>query len=188
MYGCNKLACEHLGRYYMSHYRQLAKDRKPGGVDFRCIRFPGVISAFTEPTGGTSDFAPEMIHSAAKGQPYASFVREDTRIPFITMPDAVTALRRLEAVERGSLTRCVYNIGGFSPSAGDVAEIVRREFPGAEISWAVDEARQGIVDSWPETVDDRAAVSDWGWKPAHDLETAFADYLLPNIRRKYGLV
>src|SRR6478735_2052459 len=88
MYGANKLYCEHLGRYYARHYKQLAAETQSGKVDFRCIRFPGLISAETVPSGGTSDYAPEMIHAAAKGEPYACFVRPDTRIPFMAMPDA----------------------------------------------------------------------------------------------------
>ena len=85
IYGCNKLYCEHLGRYYARHYRQLAA-AGPSGVDFRAIRFPGLISAFTVPSGGTSDYAPEMIHAAAQGRPYAASFAPDTRIPFMAMP------------------------------------------------------------------------------------------------------
>jgi nucleoside-diphosphate-sugar epimerase len=84
MYGCNKLYCEHLGRYYAPHYKQLAAEAAPR-VDFRCIRFPGLISADTVPSGGTSDYAPEMLHAAARGVPYACFVRPDTRIPLMVM-------------------------------------------------------------------------------------------------------
>ena len=87
MYGCNKLYCEQLGRYYARFYKQLAAERAAGRVDFRCLRFPGLISAITMPAGGTSDYAPEMIHAAAQGEPYACFVRPDTRIPFMAMPD-----------------------------------------------------------------------------------------------------
>jgi nucleoside-diphosphate-sugar epimerase len=83
MYGCNKLYCEHLGRYYTRHYRQLAADQEPASVDFRCLRFPGLISAETLPIGGTSDYGPEMLHHAAQGVPYTCFVREDTRLPFM---------------------------------------------------------------------------------------------------------
>src|SRR3970282_743075 len=106
MYGCNKIACEHLGRYYARDYRQLARDRpgRSGGVDSRCIRFPGVISAFTLPSGGTSDYAPEMIHAAAKGESYACFVREDARIPFMAMPDGIEALLTLARAPRHRLT------------------------------------------------------------------------------------
>src|SRR5687768_4593045 len=104
MYGCNKLYCELLGDYYARHYKQLAADTASGRVDFRCVRFPGLISALTVPSGGTSDYAPEMIHAAAKGEPYACFVRPDTRIPFMAMPDGVDALLQLAGAPRSSLT------------------------------------------------------------------------------------
>ncbi len=187
MYGCNKLSCEHLGRYYANHYRQLSKDlsRRGGFVDFRSIRFPGVISAFTLPSGGTSDFTPEMIHAAAANKPYACFVRPDTTIPFITMPDAIDALITLANAERASLTRCVYNIGCFNPSAGETADLIRAFFPNADITFVPDEPRQGIVDSWPADVNDSQAVKDWNYAPKHNLTTAFADYLIPNIKAKY---
>ncbi len=81
MYGCNKLYCEQLGRYYARHYKQLAAERASGRVDFRSVRFPGLISALTVPSGGTSDYAPEMMHAAARGEPYACFVRPDTQDP-----------------------------------------------------------------------------------------------------------
>lgn len=188
MYGCNKLACEHLGRYYSEHYRRLAKDSPSTRIDFRCIRFPGVISAFTLPSGGTSDFAPEMIHAGAQGKPYACFVRPDARIPFMTMPDAVDSMLRLAAADASHLSTRVYNVGAFAPSAGDVARIVEDAFPQARglITFNVDEARQGIVDSWPADVDDTAARRDWGYAPRHDLKTAFSEYLLPNIRARYA--
>src|SRR3954447_24588127 len=133
MYGCNKLYCEHLGRYYARHYKQLAADTVPR-VDFRAVRFPGLISAVTVPAGGTSDYAPEMIHAAARGEPYACFVRPDTRIPFMAMPDAIEALLLLAAAPRDKLSRVVYNIGAFAPSAGEVQRIVEAAFPGAEIA------------------------------------------------------
>jgi threonine 3-dehydrogenase len=94
MYGCNKLYCEHLGRYYSDHYRQLAA-RLESHVDFRCVRFPGLISAVTLPSGGTSDYAPEIIHAAAKGEAHQTFVRPDTIMPFMAMPDAIDALLNL---------------------------------------------------------------------------------------------
>src|SRR5664280_1775322 len=102
MYGCNKLYCEHMGRYYAKHYKQLAAEPLAGKVDFRCLRFPGLISAVTVPSGGTSDYAPEMIHAAAQGKPYPCFVRPDTRIPFMAMPDGVDALLRLAAAPKAN--------------------------------------------------------------------------------------
>src|SRR5262249_53085404 len=103
MYGCNKLYCEQLGRYYAKHYKQLSEAIRPR-VDFRCVRFPGLISAVTMPSGGTSDYASEMIHAAAKQEPYACFVRPDSRIPFMAMPDAVEALLKLSAVSASRLS------------------------------------------------------------------------------------
>ncbi len=186
MYGCNKLYCEHLGRYFARHYRQLAPQSEPSGVDFRAIRFPGLISAFTVPSGGTSDYAPEMIHAAAQDRPYACFVREDTRIPFMAMPDAIMALLTLLDAPAKSLTTSVYNVAAFNPSAGELAALVRQAFVGTEIIFTPDHRRQAIVDSWPEDVDDTRARHDWGFRPAHDLGRTFNEYLLPNVRRRYA--
>ena len=186
IYGCNKLYCEQLGRYYARFYKQLAAETQFGRVDFRCVRFPGLISALTVPSGGTSDYAPEMIHAAAKSEPYACFVRPDTRIPFMAMPDGVEALLRLAAAPRAALTRTAYNLAAFNPSADEVRAEVVRAFPNAQLSWQTDTKRQGIVDSWPEDVDDSAARSDWGFAPTYDFTTAFRDYLIPTIRSRYG--
>jgi nucleoside-diphosphate-sugar epimerase len=186
MYGANKLYCEHLGRYYARHYKQLAAEAASGKVDFRCLRFPGLISAVTVPSGGTSDFAPEMIHAAAEGRPYACFVRSDTRIPFMAMPDGVDALLKLAAAPRESLRGCVYNVGAFNPSAGEIRDIVAGAFPGAQITFRVDAKRQGIVDSWPADVDDGAARREWGYAPRYDLERAFSEYLIPTIGKRYA--
>jgi nucleoside-diphosphate-sugar epimerase len=185
MYGINKLYCERLGRYYERYYRQLDAHVSPARLDFRCLRFPGLISAATVPTGGTSDFAPELLHAAAAGKPYACFVRPDTRIPFMAMPDAIAALLALEAAPRQALSRKVYNVGSFNPSAVELAERVRAAFPEAQISFAPDIRRQGIVDTWPVDVDDSAARDDWGWRPAYDLERAFDEYLIPAVTRRY---
>jgi nucleoside-diphosphate-sugar epimerase len=186
MYGCNKLYCEMLGDYYARHYKQLAADPASGRVDFRCLRFPGLISAVTMPSGGTSDYAPEMIHAAAKGESYACFVRPDTRIPFMAMPDGVDALLTLAAAPRERLRRTAYNVGAFNPSAEEVRDVVLRAFPNATVTWETDRKRQGIVDSWPADVDDSAARADWGFAPAYDFVRAFSDYLIPTIRRRYS--
>jgi nucleoside-diphosphate-sugar epimerase len=186
MYGCNKLYCEHLGRYYSTHYRQLAADTLSGGVDFRAIRFPGLISAVTVPSGGTSDYAPEMLHAAAQHKMYACFVRDDAKIPFMVMPDAIEAMLLLERAPRESLSQSVYNISSFSLSAGQIRDIVLREFTGVDITFVPDDKRQKIVDSWPEDVDDSAARRDWGLSPAYDQVRAFSAYLIPGIKRRYG--
>lgn len=186
MYGCNKLYCENLGRYFARHYRQLAPPAGPPGIDFRAIRFPGLISAFTLPSGGTSDYASEMIHAAAQGRPYACFVREDTRIPFMAMPDAIAALLALLEAPAEALSAAVYNVTAFNPSAGELASLARGAFPEARITFAPDPPRQRIVDSWPEDVDDARARRDWGFSPAYDLGRTFKEYLLPNVKRRYA--
>jgi len=186
MYGCNKLYCEQLGRYYQKYYRQLAADPEPHGVDFRSIRFPGLISAVTVPSGGTSDFAPEMLHHAAQNKPYACFVREDSRIPFMAMPDAIEALLTLSNSPQKNLTKIAYNIGAFNPSAGEIYDIIKKTFPKSNITFSPDLKRQKIVDSWPADVDDTAACADWGWQPVYDLKRAFEDYLIPTISRRYA--
>ena len=186
MYGCNKLYCEHLGRYYTHYHRQLGALSSMARLDFRSLRFPGLISADTVPTGGTSDFGPEMLHAAAKGEPYSCFVGENAQIPFMAMPDAVTALTSLLDADQSKLSRVVYNVSGFSVSAKQIAEQVKKAFPKADISYKPDLVREKIVDSWPADVDDSAARSDWGFAPTFDAERAFGEYLVPRIRSRYS--
>ena len=171
MYGCNKLYCEQLGHYYARHYKQLAAEPASGRVDFRCVRFPGLISAVTMPSGGTSDYAPEMIHAAAEGRalrllrpaghahPVHGDARRRRRAPARWRPRRASAL-----------TRTAYNVGAFNPSAEEIRDVVLRAFPDAEITWKVDAKRQGIVDSWPADVDDGAARRDWGFAPRYDFD------------------
>ncbi len=184
MYGCNKLYCELLGSYFCLNYRQLAADQ-PVMLDFRSVRFPGLISAFTVPSGGTSDYGPEMLHAAAKREPYACFVRQDVRIPFMAMPDAVNALLKLSTAPREALSHRVYNVTSFSLTAADFHQRVLAAFPEAEISFEPDVKRQSIVDSWPAELDDSAARRDWGWQPAYNIDRSFDEYLVPNIKQRY---
>lgn len=186
MYGCNKLYCEHLGRYYSRHYKQLASGTSHEiHIDFRCLRFPGLISAVTTPTGGTSDYGPEMLHHAAMGKEYKCFVRPDTTLPFMAMPDAVKSLIMLENAPREVLSQLVYNVTSFSPTAQDFYDYVLKAFPSAKISFVPDEHRQAIVDSWPADLDDSAARNDWHWRPEFNEEDAFNTYLIPAIRERY---
>src|SRR6266508_73297 len=184
MYGCNKLYCEQLGHYYAKYYKQLSADAI-ARVDFRSVRFPGLISAMTMPSGGTSDYAPEMIHAAAKGERYDCFVRRDTTIPFMAMPDGIDALLTLAAAPRAGLTRTAYNVTAFNPSAEAIHDVVVAAFPNARIGYKVDPKRQGIIDSWPADVDDAAAREVWGFSPTFDFARAFHQYLSPTIRERY---
>lgn len=185
LYGVHKLACENLGKYFSNNYQLLEEDYEPGKVDFRCLRFPGLISAKTIPTGGTSDYGPEMLHHAAQNQPYACFVRPDATLPFMVMPDAVRSILMLSETRKSDLTQSVYNVTSFNPSAEHLKEITQEAFPGAEIHHQIHNARQRIVDSWPKDVDDRKARADWGWRPKFNLEEAFHDYLIPSIKERY---
>jgi len=179
MYGCNKLYCELIGSYLSRGQRGHEPE-----IDFRSIRFPGLISAETLPTGGTTDYAPEMIHAAAEGRPYSCFVREDSRLPFMTMTDGIEALLGLAMAEPASLSTRVYNIRGFSASAGQIRDETLKHFPNAEVRFEPLANRQAIVDSWPADVDDTLARRDWGFEPSYGLSESLADYLVPALRRR----
>ncbi len=187
MYGCNKLYCEKLGQYYSRYFGQKHLDENPPHMlDFRAIRFPGLISAFTLPSGGTSDYGPEMLHAAAQGKPYACFVREDTKISFMAMPDAIKSMMLLAETPRAKLSHTVYNIAAFALTAGQFRDRAVKAFPGADIRFEPNPRRQGIVDSWPEDVDDSLARAEWGWTPDYDADAFFDHYFLPQIRKRYG--
>ena len=137
------------------------------------------------PSGGTSDYAPEMIHAAAKGEPYACFVRPDTRIPFMAMPDAIDALLKLSVANPKRVSASAYNLRAFNPSADEIRAAAMSAFPEARITYEIDAKRQAIVDSWPEDVDDSAARRDWNFSPAYDFDRAVHEYLIPTIRATY---
>ncbi len=185
MYGINKLYCEQLGRYYATAYRQLDAEPLKDLIDFRVIRFPGIISALTMPTGGTSDFASEMLHYSAQGKKYNCFVREDTQIPFMTMPDAIKAIIKLHKAPKSQLHHQVYNVRAFNPTAIDFCNTVLKYYPTATITFSPDHRRQTILDSWPADIDDTAAKHDWLWKPTITFEQSFDEYFLPTLNRKY---
>ncbi|HEY6073650.1 MAG TPA: NAD-dependent epimerase/dehydratase family protein [Anaerolineales bacterium] len=188
MYGCNKLYCEKLGMYYSRYFGQKHLDENPPNMlDFRAIRFPGLISAFTLPSGGTSDYGPEMLHAAAQNRDYACFVREDTKISFMAMPDAIKSLIMLMDTPRQNLSHTVYNIAAFALTAGQFRERALRAFPGARITFEPNPRRQGIVDSWPEDLNDSLARKEWGWQPDYSVDAFFDGYFLPQIRKRYGL-
>ena len=186
MYGCNKLYCEHLGNYYTNNYQRLGAEKHQRYIDFRSIRFPGIISSKTIPTGGTSDYIPEMLHAAAKGEVYNCFVREDTQIPFMTMPDAICAITTLMDSPEENISRTVYNIRSFAPTAEEFRQKVLEYFPSAKIGYKVTEKRQKMVDSWPADTVDNMAKNDWNWIPVHELDSGMKDYLVPDLQLMYN--
>jgi threonine 3-dehydrogenase len=159
MYGVTKVAGELLGEYYEHAY----------GLDFRGVRFPGLINAGV-PGGGTSDYALHMFVEGVRSGRYECFVHERSRIPFMYMPDALRALSELADAPKERLTHCVYNVAAVSPSAHEFAEAARARIPGVEITFRSDPRRQAILDSWPQALDDSAARRDWGWAASYDLD------------------
>ncbi|MBX7143476.1 MAG: NAD-dependent epimerase/dehydratase family protein [Oligoflexia bacterium] len=187
MYGINKLYIENLGRYFSQTYKRF--DTTPGltRIDFRCIRLPGIMSADSLPSGGTSDYGPEMIHAAAQGKPYECFVTPETRLPFMAMPDAIDAIISIARAKKSVLSSTVYNIGSFSISAEEIRQEVMKYFSAAQISFKPNPQRLAIVNSWPGDVDDSRARRDWAWKSDFDRVSAFRDYLIPGIMRRYSV-
>lgn len=172
MYGVTKVAGELLGEYYHGKY----------GLDFRCVRYPGLISA-GKPGAGTSDYALFMYVNGIRDGHYASFCRADTRIPFMYMPDAVRATIELATADRAKLKRCTYNIAAMSPRADEIAASVIRGVAPQKVELTFDpvEWRQNILDSWPRALDDRCAREEWGWKPQFELEAMTRD-VVPKVR------
>lgn len=185
IYGIGKLYCEQIGSYYSSNLTGNGSGLPR--IDFRCIRFPGIISATTLPYGGTSDYAPEILHHAAQNKEYECFVRPDTTIPFMVMPDAIKALIMITYAPESKLKSRVYNVSGFSVSAKEIEKETKRYFPDAKAKYSVNKKRQEIVDSWPRNVNDNAAKKDWKWKPDYTFKKAFRQYLAPAIREKYSV-
>jgi nucleoside-diphosphate-sugar epimerase len=170
MYGVTKVSGELLCRYYCRKF----------GVDVRSLRYPGLISYTTPPGGGTTDYAVEMFYSAVSGSEYVCFVRPETQLPMMYMPDAVRAALELMDVDGARISvRTSYNIGAASFTAGELAEAIARRVPDFTVRFEPDH-RQEIADSWPSTVDDTKAREDWGWKPAFDA-TAIVDDMLENL-------
>jgi threonine 3-dehydrogenase len=170
MYGVTKVAGELLGEYYRTRW----------GLDFRGVRFPGLISA-GEPGGGTSDYALHMYVDGVRRGAYEAFVRPDSTIPIMYMPDAIRAMTELSAAPASRLRRSIYNIAAMSPTAREIADAVAARVPGVSITFRSDPVRQAILDSWPRRLDDSAARADWGWRPRFDLG-AMSDDLIAALR------
>jgi nucleoside-diphosphate-sugar epimerase len=175
MYGVTKVAGELLCDYYFHKY----------GVDVRGIRYPGLISWKTRPTGGTTDYAVEIYYEAVLNNKYECFVRSDTKLPMMYMPDAIKGTLDLMDAPLESLKHhSDFNFAGMSFSAQELADCVSTRMPEFECTFNPD-SRQNIADSWPDSIDDSAASEEWGWKPSYDLEK-MSDDMLENLKRKLG--
>ena len=167
MYGITKVSGELLCDYYVHRY----------GLDVRGLRYPGVISSEGQPGGGTTDYAVEIFHEALKTGRYTSFVREDTVLPMIYMPDCIKAAMDLMDAEHSKLEHFnSFNLTAMSFSVGELASEIRKHIPDFVCEFEPDE-RQAIADSWPQSIDDSAARDEWGWQPDFDLPSMTEDMI-----------
>jgi nucleoside-diphosphate-sugar epimerase len=174
MYGLTKVAGELVADYYVRRF----------GVDVRGCRFPGIISHETLPGGGTTDYAVAIYYEAVKTGRYTCFLREDTRLPMMYMPDCLKSVLDLMEADFGSLLHHAdFNVAAMSFTPAEQAAEIRKHLPGFTIEYAPD-FRQAIADSWPESLDDSAARAEWGWNPGHDLASMTSDMLQVLSRRQ----
>lgn len=174
VYGVTKVAGELLCDYYFRRF----------GVDVRGIRYPGIISSETPPGGGTTDYAVEIFYEAIKHRRYTCFVREDTVLPMMYMPECIKATIQLMEADLSQLKHhSDFNLAGMSFSAGQLAGEIRKHIPEFTCEYKPD-FRQEIADSWPMSIDDSAAREEWGWRPNYDLATMTKD-MLEKLNKRY---
>jgi nucleoside-diphosphate-sugar epimerase len=174
MYGVTKVAGELLCNYYFFKY----------GLDVRSLRYPGIIGSETLPGGGTTDYAVEIFYEAIKKKRYTCFVRADTVLPMMFMPDCIKATIDLMEADAAKIrTRTSYNINGMSFSAGKLAAEIKKHIPEFVCEYKPD-FRQKIADSWPMSLDDSAARREWSWKPKYDL-AAMTEAMIEKLTRRY---
>ena len=167
VYGISKYAGEFWCNYYHRRY----------GVDVRSIRYPGLVSYKSEPGGGTTDYAVEIYHEALESGHYECFLKKDTYLPMMYMPDSIRATIELMNVAPDKLSvRTSYNINGMSFSPEEIAGEIKKHISPFTVSYKPD-YRQAIAESWPESIDDSVARKDWGWKPEYDLSKMTSDML-----------
>jgi nucleoside-diphosphate-sugar epimerase len=174
MYGLTKVAGELLCNYYFEKF----------GLDVRGVRYPGIISYKTPPGGGTTDYAVEIFYEALKHERYICFLREDSTLPMMYMPDCIKATLDLMNADLSKLRHhSDFNLAAISFSPKELADEIRKHIPEFSISYEPD-SRQAIADSWPKTIDDSSARQEWGWEPSYDLASMTAD-MLKNLRIRY---
>ncbi len=179
MYGITKVAGELVADYYVKKYN----------LDVRGLRYPGIISNETLPGGGTTDYAVAIYYDAVKYGKYTCFVKEDTRLPMMYMPDCLKATIDLMQADFSSLKHhSDFNVGAMSFSVKELADSIRKYIPNFVIEYKPD-FRQAIADSWPNAVDDTAAREEWGWNPSFDLDAMTQDMLkVIGEKHKQGLI
>jgi len=168
IYGVTKVAGELLCDYYFLKW----------GVDVRGLRYPGLISNVTLPGGGTTDYAVEIYYEAIKHKTYSCFLREDTYLDMMYMPDAIEgSIQLMEADPSKLIHRNAFNISAMSFTPAMITKAIQKYMPDFTITYDIDPVRQGIADSWPNSFDDSAARKEWGWNPKYDLDSMTKDML-----------
>lgn len=174
VYGISKLAGERLCEYYSQRY----------GLDIRSIRYPGIISWKAAPGGGTTDYAIHIFHEALRNGHYESFLSAQTMLPMLYMDDAIRGTLELMDAPAESLSiKSSYNLTGVSFTPDMLAAEIAKHVPGFQISYADNDPRQAIADSWPKSIDDKYARSEWGWQPKYDLAGITQD-MIDNLKKK----
>ncbi|MFG1518910.1 MAG: NAD-dependent epimerase/dehydratase family protein [Thermoplasmataceae archaeon] len=172
MYGVTKVATEILGNYYFYRF----------GLDVRGLRYPGLISYSAMPGGGTTDYSVEMFHYAIANKKYTCFLKDDTMLPMMYMPDAINAFLQLYEADVSVLSHHTdYNISAFSFTPKDLENAIKKRIPDFSVEYVPD-FRQSIADSWPETIDHSEASRDWGFKFSYDFER-MVDDMITNLRK-----
>jgi nucleoside-diphosphate-sugar epimerase len=168
VYGISKYAGEFWCNYFNRRF----------GVDVRSLRYPGLISYKSAPGGGTTDYAIEIFHEALENKKYKCFLKEDTYLPMMYMPDAIRAtIELMEAPANKISIRTAYNVSAISFSPNEIGTEIKKHIPGFRMSYSPD-YRQAIANSWPQSIDDSIARADWGWKPEYDLKKTTKDMLV----------
>ena len=174
MYGVTKVAGELLGDYYFKRF----------GLDVRGVRYPGIISSETLPGGGTTDYAVEIFYEAIKNKKYTCFVKKDTVLPMMYMPDCIKGTIDLMEADVSKLKHhCDFNMSSMSFSAEELANKIKEHISEFKCEYKPD-FRQAIADSWPKSIDDSAARKEWGWKPAYNLSSMTKD-MLEKLSKRY---
>ncbi|KAK2722169.1 L-threonine 3-dehydrogenase, mitochondrial-like [Artemia franciscana] len=174
IYGVSKVHAELLGEYFHHRY----------GLDFRCLRFPGVISYDTNPGGGTTDYAVQIFHDALTTRHHVCYLRKDTRLPMMYITDTIKSICEFMALDSSVLPQRTYNVTAMSFTPEEIADSIRRHIPSLEVTYKPDD-RQKIADSWPQVFDDSEARTEWGWEHEYDLDK-LVDIMITSLRPKYA--
>ena len=176
LYGISKVFGELMGNYYFHQF----------GCDVRGVRLPGIVSWKTEPTAGTTDYAVAIFYAAIRQRHYTCYLRSDTYLPMMYMPDAILALVQVAEADKGRLHHHAdFNVNAMSFTPSHLASAIQSRLPEFRIDYCIDPLRQAIADSWPNSLDDSAARSEWGWRPNFEMD-AMVDDMLENLTRKLG--